>query len=63
MGVTEIMREIDTLPAPERWQVLEHTRHTLEADVPDSFQQAMREITAGNTTTLDEALLELNDGS
>jgi len=59
MGVAEILHEIDTLPAEERWKVLEHTRHLLEPDIPDSFKQAMAEIERGEVVELDEALKEL----
>jgi len=59
MGVAEILHEIDTLPAEERWKVLEHTRHLLEPDIPDSFKQAMAEIERGEVVELEEALKEL----
>jgi hypothetical protein len=60
MGVSEILHEIDILPAEERWKVLEHTRQLVEPEIPDSFKQAMGEIERGETIHLDEALTELN---
>ena len=60
MGVSEILHEIDILPAEERWKVLEHTRQLVEPEIPDSFKQAMGEIERGETINLDEALTELN---
>jgi len=60
MGVAEILHEIDFLPAEERWKVLEHTRHLVEPEIPESFKQAMAEIERGETIELDEALQELD---
>jgi hypothetical protein len=60
MSVSEILREITTLPAEERWKVLEHTRHLVEPDVPEAFKQAMAEIEKGDVIDLDEALKELD---
>ncbi len=60
MGVAEILHEIDTLPAEERWKVLEHTRHLLDPEIPESFKQAMAEIECGEVITLDEALKEVD---
>jgi hypothetical protein len=61
MGVTEILHEIETLPTDERWKVLEHTRHLVEPEIPESFKQAMAEIERGEVVDLDEALKELNN--
>ncbi|MDD5262678.1 MAG: hypothetical protein PHD76_12610 [Methylacidiphilales bacterium] len=60
MGVTEILHEIDSLPAETRWQVLEHTRHLLEPEIPESFKRAMAEIQRGEVIDLDETLKELD---
>jgi len=60
MGVTEIIHEIETLPTEQRWQILEHTRRLLEAEIPESFKDAMAEIERGETIELDEALTELD---
>ncbi len=60
MGVVEILHEIDTLPTEERWKVLEHTRHLVEPEIPESFKQAMAEIKRGEVIDLDEALKELD---
>jgi len=56
MGVNEIVQEIETLPAEQRWQVLERTRAMLGAEIPESFKQAMEEIARGEVIELDEAL-------
>lgn len=60
MGVTEILHEIDTLPDEVLWKVLEHTRHLVEPEIPESFKQAMAEIERGEVIELDEALKELD---
>ena len=59
MGVAEILHEIETLPAEERWKVLEHTRQLLEPEIPESFRQAMDEIKRGDVIELDDALQDL----
>jgi hypothetical protein len=60
MGVAEIIYEIETLPAEERWKVLEHTRQLLEGEIPESFKLAMAEIKRGEVIELDESLKELD---
>jgi hypothetical protein len=60
MGVAEILQEIETLPAAERWKVLEHTRHLLEGEIPESFRMRIAEIKRGEVIELDEALKELD---
>lgn len=60
MGVTEILHEIETLPAAQRWEILEHTRALLASEIPDSFSKAMEEIARGEVIDLDEALEELD---
>lgn len=59
MGVAEILHQIDILPAEARWKVLEHTRHLVDPEIPESFRQAMAEIERGEVVDLDEALQEL----
>jgi hypothetical protein len=59
MGVSEILQEIKSLPMQQRWEILERTREMLDADIPESFKQGMREIARGDVTELDEALEEL----
>lgn len=59
VGVSEIIREIEQLPAEQRWQVLERTRDLLSADIPDTFRNGMREIARGDVVELDEALDDL----
>ena len=60
MGVTEILHEIDGLPLNERWKVLEHARHLVGPQIPESFKEAMAEIERGEVIELDEALKELD---
>ncbi len=60
MGVVEILHEIETLQPEERWKVLEHTRHLVELEIPESFRQAMAEIERGEVIELDESLKELD---
>jgi hypothetical protein len=60
MGVSEILREIKSLPSEERWQIIERTREMLGPEIPESFKQGMREITTGDVIELDEALQELD---
>jgi hypothetical protein len=59
MGVTEILEEIKLLPAQQRWEILERTRQMLDAEIPESFRQGMREIARDEVIELDEALKEL----
>jgi len=59
MGVSEILEEIKSLPTPQRWEILERTREMLDAEIPESFKQGMREIARGEVIELDEALEEL----
>ncbi len=54
MSVAELLHEIDTLPIEERWKVLEHTRHLIEPEIPDSFKQAMAEIARGEVIELED---------
>jgi hypothetical protein len=60
MGVSEILREIQSLPPEQRWQIIERTRETLNSEIPDSFKQGMREIAQGEVIELDDALQELD---
>lgn len=60
MGVAEIVEEIKSLPAEQRWEVLERTREMLDPDIPASFKQGMAEIARGEVIELDEALGELD---
>lgn len=59
MSLSEILHEIESLPPEERWQVLQHTRHLLEPDVPEEFKEGMEAIARGETVDLDEAMPEL----
>ena len=56
MGVSEILEEIKSLPTPQRWEILERTREMLDAEIPESFKQGMREIARGEVIELDEAV-------
>ncbi len=60
MGVSQILDEIKSLPADQRWEILERTREMLGLGIPDSFRQGMEEIARGETIELDEALEELD---
>ena len=60
MSVLEILQGIEALPEAERWKVLEHTRHLLESEIPESFKQGMAEISRGEVIEMDEALKELD---
>ncbi|MDR1145109.1 MAG: hypothetical protein LBK71_03120 [Verrucomicrobiales bacterium] len=69
MSVTEIMREIDTLPAPERRQILAHTRHTLEpngmASTPwlrDLLRKRRDRVTRGEARLRDWDTVKFNLG-
>ena len=59
MGVSEILEKIKSLPTPQRWEILEGTREMLDAEIPETFRQGMREIARGEVIELDEALQEL----
>jgi hypothetical protein len=43
----------------QRWEILERTREMLDADIPESFKQGMREIARGEAIELDDALEQL----
>lgn len=58
MGVREIIRQIEALPAEERAQVIEFVHRIEEGDVPESFRQGMADIEAGRVVDLDKALNE-----
>ncbi len=60
MSVAEILHQIEALPSKDRWEVLEHTRHLLEAEIPESFAQGMEEMARGDVIELDEALKALD---
>jgi hypothetical protein len=60
MSLAELIHAIDTLPAEERWKVLEHTRHLVNPEIPESFKQSMAEIEHGEVLDLDAALKELD---
>jgi hypothetical protein len=60
MGASEILNEIESLPAEQRWQVLERTREMLGAEIPESFRQGMQEIARGEVIELDDALKTLD---
>ena len=60
MSVQEILREIESLPSEERWQVLEQLRRLVEPEIPESFREGMAQIKRGEVTDLDDALQELD---
>ena len=47
---------IKSLPVQQRWEILERTREMLDADIPESFKEGMREIARDEVIELDEAL-------
>jgi hypothetical protein len=55
----QILQEIDSLAPTDRWQVLQHTRHLLEPEIPAEFKEGMEAIAKGETLDLDEAMPEL----
>jgi hypothetical protein len=59
VSLSEILHEIESLPPQDRWQVLEHTRHLLEPEIPNEFKEGMEAISRGETMDLDEAMPEL----
>jgi hypothetical protein len=59
VSVTEILQQIEALPPKDRWEVLEHTRHLLEPDIPEAFKEGMEAIARGEVIDLDEAMPEL----
>ena len=56
--VAEIERAIEKLPLEQRWQILEHTRQLLDAEIPETFRKAMGEIARGEVIELDDAVKE-----
>lgn len=59
MDIAGILHEIEMLPSEQRWKVLEHTRALIDAEISDSFKEAMAEIERGETVELDDALTAL----
>jgi hypothetical protein len=59
MGVSEILQEIKSLTVQQRWEILERNREMLDADIPESFKQGMREIARSEVIELDDALEQL----
>lgn len=60
MSVSELLHEIEALPAAERLQLVEKLVQLTEADVPESFRQSMSEASRGELIDLDDALTELD---
>jgi len=59
MGVSKILDEIKSLPAEQRWEILQRTREMLGPEIPEGFKQGMEEIARGEVIELDEALQDL----
>lgn len=59
MGITDILHEIEALPAEERLRLVEKLVQLTEADVPESLRQSMTEAARGEFIEMDEALKEL----
>ena len=53
------MHQIETLPAKERWEILEHTRQLLGPEIPAEFKEGMEAIARGDVIDLDDAMPEL----
>jgi hypothetical protein len=59
MGVSKILDEIKSLPAEQRWEILQRTREMLGPEIPEGFKQGMEEIARGEVIELDEVLQDL----
>src|SRR5206468_11020620 len=59
MCVSKILDEIKSLPAEQRWEILQRTREMLGPEIPEGFKQGMEEIARGEAIELDEALQDL----
>ena len=58
--LSEILQEMQIIyPYNNAGRILERTREMLDAEIPESFKQGMREIARGEVIELDEALEEL----
>ena len=60
MGVTDILHEIEALPAKDRQTLFEKLGTLTEADIPASFRESMAEAARGDLIDFDEALKELD---
>ncbi len=56
MSVTEIIREIESLPSKERWEILGRLHQLTEDEIPESLHQGMAEAQRGELYDLDEIL-------
>ena len=56
MSVTDIIREIQSLPKAERAKLIEYIHSIEEAEIPDSFRQGMADIEAGRVVDMEIAL-------
>ena len=60
MSVSEILHEIEALPAAERLQLVEKLVQLAEADIPESLRESMAQAERGELIDLDDALPELD---
>ena len=56
MSVTDIIREIQSLPKAERAKLIEYIHSSEEAEIPDSFRQGRADIEAGRGVDMEIAL-------
>jgi len=60
MSVTQILHEIEALPAKDRKKLFTKLSALTASDVPESFRESMAEAARGELIDLDEALGELD---
>ncbi len=60
MSVTDILHEIEALPAEERLRLVGKLIQLTEADVPESLRQSMAEAARGELVDMDDAPRELD---
>ncbi len=56
MSGTDILHEIEALPAEERLRLVEKLVQLSEADVPESLRESMAQAERGELIELDDAL-------
>ncbi len=60
MSVSEILREIQALPAEERVSLVEKLVQLSEADIPPAFREGMAEAARGDFIELEDVLKEFD---
>jgi len=56
MDIAQLLREIETLPSKERWELLGRLQQLTEEDIPESLRQGMAEAQQGELHDLDKIL-------